>query len=143
MKKAALFSVVLGMFMTMVAGASMLVPTALVADTLPPNPPSGTKTGNLSIPFQVPNPLKGTSDLPTFIQKVLQGMVLLLTPVVVIMLLYSGFLFVIARGNIEKLGEAKNALMYTMIGAAIVLGAEGFALVIQNTVGCLGGNANC
>ncbi len=55
------------------------------------------------------------------------------------MLLYSGFLFVLARGNAEKLGEAKKALMYTLIGAAIVLGAKGLATIIENTVVNLAG----
>ncbi len=79
----------------------------------------------------------------TFLQNILKGIVLLLTPIVVIMMLYAGFLFVTAQGNAEKLGEAKKALLYTMIGAAIVLGAEGFATIIKNTVTCLGGANGC
>ena len=97
-----------------------------------------TSTGAIS--FQLSNPLGGTADLPTFVQNILKAAVLFLTPVVTVMMLYSGFLFVKARGNSENLTEAKSALMYTMIGAALVLGAEGFSLVIKNTVTCLGGS---
>ncbi len=95
---------------------------------------------DISIQFAVKNPL-GTSstDLPGFVANVLNAIVDLLFPVVVIMLLYSGFLFVISRGNIEKLGDAKKALMYTLIGAAIVLGASGLAHVIQNTISAIAG----
>jgi hypothetical protein len=99
-----------------------------------------TSPSNSSINFAVKNPL-GTSstDLPGFIANVLSAIVDLLFPVVVIMLLYSGFLFVVASGNTEKLGEAKKTLMYTLIGAAIVLGASGLAHVIQNTISALAG----
>ncbi len=87
-----------------------------------------------SIDFKLPNPLGSTSDLPTFISRIADAAVMLLTPVVVIMLLYTGFLFVTAHGNTEKLGEAKRALMYTLAGAALVLGAKGFSTVIKGTV---------
>ncbi len=103
---------------------------------------SGTANGttNSKIDFAIKNPLGSSStDLPGFVANVLSAIVDLLFPVVVIMLLYSGFLFVIARGNSEKLGDAKNALLYTLIGAAIVLGASGLAHVIQNTISALAG----
>ncbi len=98
---------------------------------------------DININFQLKNPLGSTGDLNTFLENILHALVLLLTPVVVIMLLYSGFLFVSARGNAEKLGEAKKALLYTLIGAAIVLGAQGIATVLSNTVTCLAGAAGC
>ena len=90
-----------------------------------------------ALSFNVPNPLGTTSDLNTILGKVLDAIVLLLTPVITIMLLYSGFLFVTAQGQPEELSKAKTTLMYTLIGAAIVLGAKGLELVIQNTVNCL------
>lgn len=103
-------------------------------------PTPGANTENINLQFAIKNPLGSTStDLPGFIANVLSAIVDLLFPVVVIMLLYSGFLFVISRGNIEKLGDAKKALMYTVIGAAIVLGASGLAHVIQNTISAIAG----
>ncbi|MEI8130228.1 MAG: hypothetical protein WCG55_01860 [bacterium] len=98
---------------------------------------------NLNLAFKLDNPIQGSADLPSFVQTILKAVALLLTPVVVIMMLYSGFLFVTALGNAEKLGEAKQALLYTMIGAAVVLGAEGFATIIKSTVGCLAGGTGC
>lgn len=53
---------------------------------------------------------------------------------VVLGLIYSGFLFVIARGNEEELSKAKKAITYTVIGAAIVLGAWAFSVGIANTI---------
>ena len=95
---------------------------------------SSTNNPDLSLSFQLQNPLGATKDLPTFLTMLLNAVILILTPVVTIMLLYSGFLFVIARGNTEKLGEAKKALLYTVIGAAIILGAVALAAAIKSTV---------
>lgn len=89
------------------------------------------------------NPLGNTKTLPDFAIIVLDGAVLLLTPIVVIMLLYAGFLFIMAQGNTEKLSEAKKVLMYTIIGAAIILGAKGLAIVMQSAVGCVAGASGC
>ena len=80
------------------------------------------------------NPLGDSTEMKTFIDNVLGGVILILTPVVVIMVVYSGFLFVSAQGNTEKLKEAKKALTYTLIGAAIIIGAKGIQAVIGTTV---------
>jgi len=50
------------------------------------------------------------------------------------MLVYVGYLFVTARGNDTKLTTAKSALLWTVVGALILLGAEAIALAIQATV---------
>ena len=94
-------------------------------------PPPAT-TQDLSI--KIANPLGTTTDLNGFILKLLDGVVLLLTPVIVLMFLYTGFLFVKAQGAAEELTAAKQSLLYTLIGAALVLGAKGFAIVIAATV---------
>ena len=54
--------------------------------------------------------------------------------VVVFFIIYAGFMFVTAQGNEEKLTKAKNSLMWTLIGAAILLGANAIALAVQGTV---------
>ncbi len=124
----------------MLASAALAPVPALANGTNPPAPTDQKTPNDLKISFHIDNPLGDQNGtLEDFIANVLDAVVLLLSPVVVVMLLYSGLLFVLARGNTEKLGTAKTALMYTLIGAAVVLGAKGFALVIQNTVTCLGG----
>lgn len=54
--------------------------------------------------------------------------------VVVIFIIYSGFLFVKARGNEKELEVAKKAFLYTVVGGAILLGATILATVIEGTV---------
>ena len=81
------------------------------------------------------NPLgSGTDSIPAFINKILTGALRVGIPVVALAVIYCGFLFVSARGNTEKLGKAKDALLYTLIGAAILLGSWAIAQLISNTV---------
>lgn len=57
----------------------------------------------------------------------------------VLAFIYSGFLYVTARGNQTKIDTAHKALLYTAIGTAVILGAWVFATVICQTIGQLGG----
>ena len=123
-------------------GPSSLSSLPFTPKPTPASATNGIQT-NLNLAFHLDNPISGDGDLLGFVQTILKAVVLLLTPVIVLMMLYAGFMFVTAQGNGEKLIEAKNALVYTMIGAAIVLGAEGFATIIKSTVNCLAGGTGC
>jgi hypothetical protein len=50
------------------------------------------------------------------------------------MVIYTGFLFVSAKGNPQKLTAARGALTGVLIGALIILGAYAIAQAIQDTV---------
>lgn len=80
------------------------------------------------------NPLGTTNTLPELIRIILTGVLTIGIPVIALAIIYSGFLFVFARGNPEKLTKAKDALLYTLIGAAILLGSWAIATMIQVTV---------
>lgn len=84
------------------------------------------------------NPLGATSTLPELIKTILQGALKIGIPIVALAIIYSGFLFVFARGNSEKLGKAKDTLLYTLIGAAILLGSWAIAEMVSITVTGLG-----
>ncbi len=86
------------------------------------------------INIKLDNPLKNTSNLTDFMDHLLTGITFLLTPVVVVMFLWTGFLFVKAQGVAEEITKARDALMYTLIGAALVLGAKGLSEVIRSTI---------
>jgi hypothetical protein len=60
----------------------------------------------------------------------------------VLFIVYAGFKFVLAMGNPGKLAEARQNLMYTLIGIGIFLGAWLLALVIANTVNSLGAGSS-
>ena len=55
------------------------------------------------------------------------------------MIIYSGFLFVTARGDTSKLETARKTFLYTVIGAAILLAANVIAGVIGATIKDVGG----
>lgn len=57
---------------------------------------------------------------------------------VTLAIVYAGFLFVAARGNPEELNRAKRTLMWTIIGALVLLGAQIIASVIGNTIKTIG-----
>ncbi len=79
------------------------------------------------------NPIKFNS-IQCLFQAVLKIAAEIGSVFVVLGLIYSGFLFVMARGNEEQLTKAKRAITYTVIGAVIVLGAWAFSVGIANTV---------
>jgi len=132
MKKISQVLVATGLF-SLMAGI-MLVPMLAMAQVPDKKAGSNTSAADAHIKFQLENPLKNTTTVQGFLVKLLDAAVLLLSPVIVLMLIYSGLKFVIARGNEEQLKNAKDTLLYTLIGAAIVLGAKGLSLVIENTI---------
>lgn len=101
------------------------------AQTTGNNPPPATSGGGLT------NPLNGVSTLPEFLRAILRGVVEIGTIILIMMLVYVGFLFVMARGNAEKLQGAKSALVWTVIGGLILLGATAIEAVISGTVGAI------
>lgn len=82
------------------------------------------------------NPLgaDGPDTINEFIKVFLEGALKIGIPIIALAIIYCGFLFVAARGNSEKLTKAKDALLYTVIGAAILLGSWAIAQLISETV---------
>ena len=69
-----------------------------------------------------------------FIRTILEGVLKIGIPIVALAVIYCGFLFVAARGNPEKITKARSALLYTVIGAAILLGSWAIAQLVSDTV---------
>jgi hypothetical protein len=84
------------------------------------------------------NPIPSITSIPDLIQKILEGLLKIGLPVVALAVVYCGFLFVFARGNTEKLTKAKDALLWTLVGAAVLLGSWAIAQMISATVTGLG-----
>mgnify|MGYP006865010622 CR=1 FL=1 len=81
------------------------------------------------------NPLKSEyTSIPDFLAALLDIVITIAIPIIVIMIIYSGFLFVKAQGKPEELVTARKALMWTIIGAAIILGASLLSYAISGTV---------
>ena len=111
-----------------------LAPTALAA----------TQTGVPSTGTTLINPLNGVdcsssngNCLSAFLTNILKFVVYIGSIVIIFMLVYVGFLFVVARGNESKIIAARQALLWTVVGALILLGAQAISLGIQATVQAL------
>ena len=82
------------------------------------------------------NPLNAGS-IPELIGVVLRAVVQLGSIVLVLALVWVGFLFVAAQGAEEKIREARSALVWTVIGGLILLGATAISAAIQATAQAL------
>jgi len=79
------------------------------------------------------NPIASTS-LQEFLGKLLEAIVTLLYPILVLALVYSGFLFVTAQGNPEQLQKARTVLKWVVVGAVIIFARWLIADIIGTTV---------
>jgi hypothetical protein len=80
------------------------------------------------------NPLGVDFSILGFLKALFKNFVKLALPFLVLFTIYSGFLFVEARGNEEKLSIAKKNFLYVIIGALLILGAWTIATVLSGTV---------
>jgi len=83
------------------------------------------------------NPLEAES-ITGFLETVVDVLVTLSIPVIAVAIIYSGFLFITAGGNKDKIEKAKSFALYTLIGAGIIIGAEVIITVLENTASGLG-----
>ena len=79
------------------------------------------------------SPFHGTT-LPELLATLISILMYILFPLVVMMIVYTGFLFVTAQGNPAKIQKARSALVWTLIGGLIILGAQAFSIMIEATV---------
>ncbi len=96
----------------------------------PPTPSSAPTVEYLE------NPLKVTS-LTDFIKSVVDTVIKIAIPIIALAIIYSGFLFVSARGSTEKLEAAKRTFIYTLLGAAILLGAWALTQIVSDTISAI------
>ncbi len=83
---------------------------------------------------KIVNPIPTINSIPKLIQTILEGALKIGIPIVALAIIYCGFLFVAARGKPEAITKAKDALLWTIIGAAILLGSWAIAKMISATV---------
>lgn len=81
------------------------------------------------------NPLDPSiSSIPALFQAIIDILLVFAIPFIVFFIIYSGFLYVSARGNAETIGKAHMALLYALIGGVLILGANVLLTVITGTV---------
>lgn len=83
----------------------------------------------------------GGSCLLAFVTAILNIVIEIGSIAIVFMLVWVGFLFVVVRGAPEEVSKARKALLWTVIGALILLGAKSLSLGIAATVQSLSGGS--
>jgi hypothetical protein len=117
-----------------------LAPSVFAAGTAQTNSSSG-QTVTLVNPLGNSTCSNNGTCLSSFLASILQFVVYIGSIIVILMLVYVGFLFVQARGKPEAIIKARTALLYTIIGALILLGAQAISMGIQSTVQALSNGA--
>jgi hypothetical protein len=105
------------------------------------NPTTGGGTNPpVNIPFKIDNPFKYGNSLFELLRAIINNILMPIGGVLAVLaFIYSGFLYVTAQGNMEKIKTAHKALLYTAIGTAVLLGSWVIANAICNTIQQLGG----
>lgn len=83
------------------------------------------------------NPLE-SEDFEVIIGRIIDFIFKIAIPIVPLMMIYAGFLFVTAGGSTQKIEQAKNIIIWTIVGLAIVLLARGFLAIIEQLLGVRG-----
>jgi hypothetical protein len=124
---------------SLVCGSSKICQGGTTAGTQPigtvtTNPNTSANSGNN---VTLINPLKGGSSIESFLRSILAFVVRIGSIIVILMLVFVGFKFVTAQGEPGKLTEARQMLLWTVVGALILLGAQAIASGIEATVQAL------
>lgn len=99
--------------------------------------PGGDDEGGGQPGMGLVNPLQNIDSFPDLLAAILGAVVQIGFMLLILMLVFVGFKFVAAQGKEEELRNARSALVWTVIGGLILLGAEAISLVIQSTAEAL------
>lgn len=119
--------------------------------SLDPNAGNGSTDGNVVVPptpqqpdnpngesiinLNLVNPIAGTVDtIPEFFQKVVDLVIKIGIPIIAMAIIYSGFLFVSARGDEDQISTAKNVLWYAILGGLLLFASWLVAEAIKDAL---------
>lgn len=90
---------------------------------------------NAQIKFHLKSPLDPSiTTVEGLLVAILNIFIVIVTPIIVLFIIYAGFLYVTARGNAQQVEQATRALTYAIIGGVIVLGAVAISQILANVV---------
>lgn len=85
------------------------------------------------------NPLQ-FSSIQDFLKGLLGAVMYIGLPIIALIIVYSGFLFITARGNSEKIKQAIYNFQWVVIGTGVFLGAWALTGIIAGTINMLRDN---
>jgi hypothetical protein len=81
--------------------------------------------------IKLENPLS-CDDVSCLISKIIDGLTMLVIPLLVLMTFVGGFQILFARGNEENFSKGKKTLWYAVLGFIITLLANGIDSIIKS-----------
>ena len=107
----------------------IMSPLILSAQTGSPTPTQTT------IGASIKNPFAGGNDLMSLINAILTNIVMPIAAVAIVgWIIYAGFQFVMAQGKPADIQKAQQNLLWSLIGAGILLGAAGISAALRATI---------
>ena len=79
------------------------------------------------------NPL-AFNNITDLLIAILNVVLIVAMPIIVLYLIYAGFLYVTAQGKPEKIQEATRALLYGVIGGVVIVGAFAILAIVRSLV---------
>ena len=113
---------------------SMLLIAVPLSTTIAADDGGGGGGGNGEINsdgLNIPNPLGGVNNVTTLVGKIINFLIILAIPITAILIVYAGFLYITSAGNDEKVKTAQKALIWAIVGFAIVLVASSVPTIIE------------
>lgn len=89
--------------------------------------------GRAASAVSLENPLS-VGSIEGVLDAILEIILIFAIPIVIFFIVFAGFKYVTAQGNPGEISKANKALMYALIGGAIILGAQIIGDVISDTV---------
>lgn len=100
-----------------------------------PGPTGGVNNAPVQKQFTpISNPLKAKS-LEALVNSLVDLALKLGVIVATLAIIWTGFLFIMAQGNGEKISDAREALKWVLIGIAILFSSKIIVEVIRGTLG--------
>ena len=139
--------------LVLVTSLSFFNPTASAIDHDPADkgasavdhdPADKPKINNNEVSIKLKNPLNmsnngGIDNIPDLVKAIVKIALTIGIPLIVLAIIYSGYLFIAAQGSPDKLKVAKDTLLYVIVGAAILLGAYVIAEAVVGTINAIRG----
>ncbi len=97
-------------------------------------------TGNAS-PWSISN-FVTSSSFEDLVNRIAGWIFTIAIPLAVIMIIWSGVLFMTAAGDENKVTTARKALTWSIVGLAIAIIGKGFTTLISDILSPVGGGAN-
>ena len=77
------------------------------------------------------NPL-AADNIPQLLNSIINFLLALAAPIATIMVIYAGYLLIIARDNEDKVKEARKTLLFVVLGVLVLILSKGIVSLAQS-----------